>query len=205
MSRPFERPRCDVWSRSTPQIVACFSCCLMKIHACYFVHNNSNCIHWINERTQVHSARSSLVVTHPSTNRGRRACLNFSERVTELALVPTVNLSSVPEYNSCNCERKTGEFRVIYSPDISFTITIIVFGIDVRCRTITLDVVDRLLTVNVFVFTYRQKCNAEASHFTQMKLNWCQRTSNYNELNYTNEYLSTLPTMTLTLRRVSLA
>jgi len=36
------------------------------------------------ERTQVHSARSSLVVTHPSTNR----VLNFSER----ALVVTVSL-----------------------------------------------------------------------------------------------------------------
>jgi len=28
---------------------------------------------YTNERTQVHSAQSSLVVTHPSTNRGRRA------------------------------------------------------------------------------------------------------------------------------------
>jgi len=41
------------------------------------------------ERIQVHSTQSSLVVTHPSTNRGRRA---FSERVTELALVATVSL-----------------------------------------------------------------------------------------------------------------
>jgi len=45
-----------------------------------------------NERTQVHSARSSLTVTHPSTNRGRH-CLTFSERATELALVATVSLS----------------------------------------------------------------------------------------------------------------
>jgi len=39
-------------------------------------------------------ARSSLMVTHPSTNRGRRtltSVLNFSERATELALVDTVN------------------------------------------------------------------------------------------------------------------
>jgi len=41
------------------------------------------------ERTQVHSARSSLTVTHPSSNRGRR---NFNERATELALVATVSL-----------------------------------------------------------------------------------------------------------------
>jgi len=30
------------------------------------------------ERTQVHSAWSSLVITHPSTNRVRRAFINFS-------------------------------------------------------------------------------------------------------------------------------
>jgi len=39
------------------------------------------------EWTQVHSARSSLVVTHQSTNQG----LSFSERATELALVATRN------------------------------------------------------------------------------------------------------------------
>jgi hypothetical protein len=43
------------------------------------------------ERTQVHSARLSLAVTHPSINRGRRA-LNFNERATELALVATAPL-----------------------------------------------------------------------------------------------------------------
>jgi len=42
------------------------------------------------ERTQVHSARSSLTVTHQSTNRDRD--LNFSEHATELALVATVRL-----------------------------------------------------------------------------------------------------------------
>jgi len=42
------------------------------------------------ERTQVHSARSSLMVTHPSTNQGRRCLINFSEHANELALVATV-------------------------------------------------------------------------------------------------------------------
>jgi len=46
------------------------------------------------ERTQVHNARSSLTVTHPS-----RLLLNFSERATELALVATV--SSVTYLWSC--------------------------------------------------------------------------------------------------------
>jgi len=32
-----------------------------------------------NERTQVHSAQSSLVVTHPSTNRGRRYLTSVTE------------------------------------------------------------------------------------------------------------------------------
>jgi len=40
------------------------------------------------ERIQVHSARSSLAVTHPSTSRGRR-CLT-SVNATELALVSTL-------------------------------------------------------------------------------------------------------------------
>jgi len=39
------------------------------------------------EQTQVDSARSSLTVMHPSTNRG---LLNFSERATELALVAII-------------------------------------------------------------------------------------------------------------------
>jgi len=45
------------------------------------------------ERTQVHSAQSSLVVTHPSTNRARRYLLNFSDQVTEQALVATADLT----------------------------------------------------------------------------------------------------------------
>jgi hypothetical protein len=35
------------------------------------------------ERTQVHSARPSLAVTHPSTNRGRRALTSVNETVSE--------------------------------------------------------------------------------------------------------------------------
>jgi len=41
------------------------------------------------KRTQVHSAQSSVVVTHLSTNWGR---LNFSVRATELASVDTATL-----------------------------------------------------------------------------------------------------------------
>jgi len=44
------------------------------------------------KRTQVHSAQSSLTVTHPSTNRGRR-CLTSAE----LALVATVSFIYVEE------------------------------------------------------------------------------------------------------------
>jgi len=40
------------------------------------------------ERIQVNSAQSSLVVTHSSTNR----CPYFRERVTELTLVATASL-----------------------------------------------------------------------------------------------------------------
>jgi len=43
------------------------------------------------ERTQVHSAQSSLAVTHPSTNQARR--YNFSDRITEQALVATARTS----------------------------------------------------------------------------------------------------------------
>jgi len=42
-----------------------------------------------NEQTHVHNTRSSLVVTHPSTNRSQRA---FSESVTELSVVATANV-----------------------------------------------------------------------------------------------------------------
>jgi len=42
------------------------------------------------ERTRVHSARSSLTVTHPSTNR-RSTLLNIGERATELTLVVAVS------------------------------------------------------------------------------------------------------------------
>jgi hypothetical protein len=42
------------------------------------------------ERTLVHSAQPSQAVTHPSTNRGRRALT--CERATELALVATAPL-----------------------------------------------------------------------------------------------------------------
>jgi len=41
-----------------------------------------------NKRTQVYSVQFSLAVTHP-----RSSCLNYSVRITELALVAT-------EYNS---------------------------------------------------------------------------------------------------------
>jgi len=42
------------------------------------------------ERTQVHSARSFLTVTHPSTNRGRRCLTSVNVPCTEVALVATV-------------------------------------------------------------------------------------------------------------------
>jgi len=41
-----------------------------------------------NERTHVHSAQSSLAITYPSTNRAQ-PLFNFSDRVTEQALVAT--------------------------------------------------------------------------------------------------------------------
>jgi len=41
-------------------------------------------------RTQVHSAQSSLVVTHPTTNQARR----YLTTVTEQALVATADLPS---------------------------------------------------------------------------------------------------------------
>jgi len=44
-----------------------------------------------NDRTQVHSAQSSLETTHPSINRARR---NLSDRITEQALVTTADLSN---------------------------------------------------------------------------------------------------------------
>jgi hypothetical protein len=49
----------------------------------------SKMIYDTDERTQVHSARPSLAVTHQP----RSTCLNFSERATELALVVTAPLS----------------------------------------------------------------------------------------------------------------
>jgi len=47
-------------------------------------------VHTDELRTGVRSARSYLMVTHPSTN-PRSTLLNFSERAPELALVATVN------------------------------------------------------------------------------------------------------------------
>jgi len=52
------------------------------------------------EQTQVHSARSSLTVTHPSTSRGRR-CLTSVNGATELALVATVSLIWKPAWVTC--------------------------------------------------------------------------------------------------------
>jgi len=44
---------------------------------------------WFGLQTQVHSTRSSQLVTHPSTNRGLRTLIQWTH--IQLALVATVN------------------------------------------------------------------------------------------------------------------
>jgi len=45
----------------------------MKHDKGYFINDRSHIQVHTDERIQVHSARSSMAVTHPSTNRGRGA------------------------------------------------------------------------------------------------------------------------------------
>jgi len=52
-----------------------------------YIDNRSQIQVHTDERTQVHSAQSSLVVTHPSINRSRRALTSMNGPLSYIALV----------------------------------------------------------------------------------------------------------------------
>jgi len=62
------------------------------LHRCQhddgYIDNRSQIKVHIDERTQIHKAWSSLMVTHPSTNRGRRCLTSVN---VPLALVATIS------------------------------------------------------------------------------------------------------------------
>jgi len=86
------------------------------LRSCHTQHDNGYIDSWsqiqvhTDERTHVHNARSSLVVTHPSTNRGRRALT--SGNVPFSALAAASWNASLMHNSLTNCSQTTSLLNI---------------------------------------------------------------------------------------------